>query len=280
MHEIQSTNRIILNILKWLFLLVLLAIALLPFLWVIISSLRTNLELQVSPFGLPKALQWNNYLNALQMADLPRLLINSLLVATFTVVLNSFITSMTSFVLSREYFKGRDVLYTLFTAGILIPVISFMVPYFTLITRVKLYNTLAALVIVYTAVNIPVSIFLQTNFMKGLPKEIEEAAIIDGCGFYKRFFSIIFPMSRSGIVTAGTFCFTYAWNEFTMAMLLTSSVNSRTVQLGIKFFTSQFITDYGSMYAAIVVAIIPSIVIYALLHDQIIGGVTAGSVKG
>ena len=280
MHEIQSTNRIILNILKWLFLLVLLAIALLPFLWVIISSLRTNLELQVSPFGLPKALQWNNYLNALQMADLPRLLINSLLVATFTVVLNSFITSMTSFVLSREYFKGRDVLYTLFTAGILIPVISFMVPYFTLITRVKLYNTLAALVIVYTAVNIPVSIFLQTNFMKGLPKEIEEAAIIDGCGFYKRFFSIIFPMSRSGIVTAGTFCFTYAWNEFTMAMLLTSSVNSRTVQLGIKFFTSQFITDYGSMYAAIVVAIIPSIIIYALLHDQIIGGVTAGSVKG
>ena len=280
MHEIQSTKRIILNILRWLFLLVLLAIALLPFLWVIISSLRTNLELQVSPFGLPKALQWNNYLNALQMADLPRLLINSLLVATFTVVLNSFITSMTSFVLSREYFKGRDVLYTLFTAGILIPVISFMVPYFTLITRVKLYNTLAALVIVYTAVNIPVSIFLQTNFMKGLPKEIEEAAIIDGCGFYKRFFSIIFPMSRSGIVTAGTFCFTYAWNEFTMAMLLTSSVNSRTVQLGIKFFTSQFITDYGSMYAAIVVAIIPSIVIYALLHDQIIGGVTAGSVKG
>ena len=280
MHEIQSTKRIILNILKWLFLLVLLAIALLPFLWVIISSLRTNFELQVSPFGLPKALQWNNYLNALQMADLPRLLINSLLVATFTVVLNSFITSMTSFVLSREYFKGRDVLYTLFTAGILIPVISFMVPYFTLITRVKLYNTLAALVIVYTAVNIPVSIFLQTNFMKGLPKEIEEAAIIDGCGFYKRFFSIIFPMSRSGIVTAGTFCFTYAWNEFTMAMLLTSSVNSRTVQLGIKFFTSQFITDYGSMYAAIVVAIIPSIVIYALLHDQIIGGVTAGSVKG
>ncbi len=280
MHEIQSTNRIILNILKWLFLLVLLAIALLPFLWVIISSLRTNLELQVSPFGLPKALQWNNYLNALQMADLPRLLINSLLVATFTVVLNSFITSMTSFVLSREYFKGRDVLYTLFTAGILIPVISFMVPYFTLITRVKLYNTLAALVIVYTAVNIPVSIFLQTNFMKGLPKEIEEAAIIDGCGFYKRFFSIVFPMSKSGIVTAGTFCFTYAWNEFTMAMLLTSSVNSRTVQLGIKFFTSQFITDYGSMYAAIVVAIIPSIIIYALLHDQIIGGVTAGSVKG
>ena len=280
MHEIQSTKRIILNILRWLFLLVLLAIALLPFLWVIISSLRTNLELQVSPFGLPKALQWNNYLNALQMADLPRLLINSLLVATFTVVLNSFITSMTSFVLSREYFKGRDVLYTLFTAGILIPVISFMVPYFTLITRVKLYNTLAALVIVYTAVNIPVSIFLQTNFMKGLPKEIEEAAIIDGCGFYKRFFSIIFPMSRSGIVTAGTFCFTYAWNEFTMAMLLTSSVNSRTVQLGIKFFTSQFITDYGSMYAAIVVAIIPSIIIYALLHDQIIGGVTAGSVKG
>jgi raffinose/stachyose/melibiose transport system permease protein len=175
---------------------------------------------------------------------------------------------------------GRDVIYTILTAGVLIPVIAFMVPYFTLITKMGLYNNLLALILVYTAVNIPVSTFLETGFMKSIPKEIEEAAIIDGCNFYSRFSKIIFPISKSGMVTAGTFCFTYAWNEFTMAMLLTSSVQSRTVQLGIKFFTSQFITDYSSMYAAIVVTIIPSVTIYALLHDKIIGGIAAGSVKG
>ena len=91
---------------------------------------------------------------------------------------------------------------------------------------------------------------------------------------------IILPLSRSGLVTAATFCFIYSWNEFLMAMLLTSSIESRTIQLGIKFFTSQFITDYASMYAAVIITIIPSIVGYVFLHDKIIGGLTAGGVKG
>jgi raffinose/stachyose/melibiose transport system permease protein len=155
-----------------------------------------------------------------------------------------------------------------------------MVPFFTLITRIKLYDTLLALILVYASVNIPVSIFLITAFMKSIPRELEEAAIIDGCGFIKRFWRIIFPLSRSGIATAGTFCFIYAWNEFIQAMLLTSSLEARTIQLGIKFFTSQFITDYSSMYAAVVITIIPSVVVYIFFHDKIIGGLTAGAVKG
>jgi raffinose/stachyose/melibiose transport system permease protein len=280
MEDKYTVKKIVIGFLKWCFLLFLLAVALLPLLWLILSSLRTNLELQISPFGWPKNPQWGNYLNALKMASLPRLLVNSLVVAAVAVILNVLITTMAAYVLSREHFKGRDVIYTILTAGVLIPVIAFMVPYFTLITKMGLYNNLLALILVYTAVNIPVSTFLETGFMKSIPKEIEEAAIIDGCNFYSRFSKIIFPISKSGMVTAGTFCFTYAWNEFTMAMLLTSSVQSRTVQLGIKFFTSQFITDYSSMYAAIVVTIIPSVTIYALLHDKIIGGIAAGSVKG
>jgi raffinose/stachyose/melibiose transport system permease protein len=207
-------------------------------------------------------------------------LLNSVTVAAFAVLINTLVTSMASFILAREVFKGRDLIYTIFTAGVLIPVISFMVPYFSLITKSGLYNTLTALVLVYASVNIPVSIFLVTAFMKSIPKELEEASVIDGCGFFKRFSTIILPLSRSGIVTAATFCFIYSWNEFVMAMLLTSSIESRTVQLGIKFFTSQFITDYAGMYAAVVITIIPSVVGYVLLHNKIIGGLTAGGVKG
>ncbi|HPZ15318.1 MAG TPA: carbohydrate ABC transporter permease [Sphaerochaeta sp.] len=280
MKERQSVQWILLNTLKWILLISLLAVAILPLVWLFISSFRTNLELQTTPFGWPKAFQWTNYKQALAMASLPRLLLNSIIVAAATVILNSLVTAMGSFILAREHFRGRDALYTLLTAGVLVPVISFMVPYFSLITKSGLYNTLFALILVYTAVNIPVSIFLVTAFMKSIPKELEEASVIDGCSFFGRFFNVILPLSRSGLVTAATFCFIYSWNEFLMAMLLTSSIESRTVQLGIKFFTSQFITDYASMYAAVIITIIPSIVGYIFLHDKIIGGLTAGGVKG
>jgi raffinose/stachyose/melibiose transport system permease protein len=258
----------------------LLLAALLPLCWLFINSFRTNLELQVSPFGWPEKIQLGNYVKALQMANLPRLLVNSLVTASSAVLLNIIITSMAAFVLSRELFRGRDILHTILVSGVLIPVIAFLVPYFTLVTRIKLYNTLLALILVYGAVNIPVSIFLITAFMKSIPKELEEAAIIDGCGFIRRFRRLIFPLSRSGVATAGTFCFIYAWNDFINAMLLTSGIEARTIQLGIKFFTSQFITDYTSMYAAIIITIIPSVAAYICFHEKIIGGLTAGAVKG
>ncbi|HKM07433.1 MAG TPA: carbohydrate ABC transporter permease [Sphaerochaeta sp.] len=280
MIEKKTPLWFLLNSLKWILLVTLLALALLPLIWLFVSSLRTNLELQISPFGWPAKMQWTNYAKAFAMASLPRLLFNSVVVSASAVVLNTLITSMAAFILSREHFKGRDVIYTILTAGVLVPVISFMVPYFSLITKSGLYNSIFALIFVYSAVNIPVSIFLVTAFMKSIPKELEEAAIIDGCGFFKRFSKIILPLSRSGLVTAATFCFIYSWNEFVMAMLLTSSIESRTIQLGIKFFTSQFITDYSSMYAAVIITIIPSIGAYIFLHDKIIGGLTAGGVKG
>lgn len=266
--------------LKWFVLLFFLSVALLPIVWLFINSFRTNIELQVSSFALPEKWQFSNYAKAIQMASLPRLFFNSVLVSAFAVGVNVIASAMAGFILSREHFRGRDALYTVLTAGVLIPIISFMVPYFSLVTKIKLYNTLISLVLVYSAVNIPVSIFLVTSFMKSIPKELEEAGIIDGCSFVQRFTKIVFPMSRSGLVTAGTFCFIYAWNDFIMAMLLTSSIETRTIQLGIKFFTSQFITDYTTMFAAIILTIIPSVSAYIFLHNKIISGLTAGAVKG
>lgn len=273
-------GRFLKSLLKWFVLLFFLAAALLPIVWLFINSFRTNIELQVSSFALPEKWQFSNYAKAIQMASLPRLFFNSVLVSAFAVGVNVIASAMAGFILSREYFRGRDAIYTVLTAGVLIPIISFMVPYFSLVTKIKLYNTLISLVLVYSAVNIPVSIFLVTSFMKSIPKELEEAGIIDGCGFVQRFTKIVFPMSRSGLVTAGTFCFIYAWNDFIMAMLLTSSVETRTIQLGIKFFTSQFITDYTTMFAAIILTIIPSVAAYIFLHNKIISGLTAGAVKG
>jgi raffinose/stachyose/melibiose transport system permease protein len=268
------------NAFKWLVIAFFLAVALLPLLWLLLGSFKTNIQLETQPFGLPDRLHWENYGSAIRTANLPRLFLNSVIVAAGAVTLNLLVSAMGGFALSRESFKGRDTILTVVTAGVLIPIISFMVPYFMLITRAGLYDKLLSLILVYAAINLPVSVSLITSFMKAIPKELEEAAIIDGCDFNQRFTKVIFPLARSGLATAGTFCFIYAWNEFIMAMLFTSSISSRTIQLGIRFFATQFITDYTGMFAAIVLSIIPSVLVYVFLHNKIISGLTAGAVKG
>ena len=155
-----------------------------------------------------------------------------------------------------------------------------MVPYFVIITKLGLINTYGGMILLYTAIGIPMSTFLIRGLMDSIPMEQEEAAYIDGCGFYARFFHIILPLSRTGIVTAATFEFLTCWNEFVFANLLVSSEKLRTIQVGIRYFTNQFSTDYVSMYAAIVISIVPSIIGYILCQEQIIAGMTSGAVKG
>jgi fucose transport system permease protein len=273
--------KIVLNILKWIVLGFFLFVALYPLIWLLLASFKeSNLELQQNPFGLPENWMFINYYNAMVKAKLPSLFMHSIIVATFAVLLNLIVASMTSFVISRENFKGKAIVFTVLVAGILLPIISFMVPYFSIITKLRLYDSLLALILVYSTINIPISVFLLTSFMDSIPVELEEAATIDGANFTQRFTKVIIPLSQTGLATAGTFCFIYAWNEFIMALLLTSSESSRTLQLGIRFFTSQFVTDYTAMYAAIVITIIPSILVYFFFHNRIISGLTAGAVKG
>ena len=265
---------------KWCVLALFLAITFLPLLWLVISSFKTNLELLTSAFSLPAVWQFDNYVNAIRVAGLPRLFVNSLIVASLSMALNLAFCSMAAFVLAREWFRGRELVLNLIVAGVLVPVIALMVPYFRLITVTGLYDSLFGLALTYAAINVPVSVFLLHGFMRGVPRELEEAAVIDGCGFGGRYARVMVPLSQVGLVTAGTFVFLFSWNEFIYALLLTSSVAARTLQLGIRFFVSQFFTDYTSMFAAITLAIIPSILVYVLLHERIIRGLTAGAVKG
>ncbi|WP_020612064.1 carbohydrate ABC transporter permease [Sediminispirochaeta bajacaliforniensis] len=265
---------------KWLFLLFFLIITLFPLIWLVISSFKTNLEFQTKPFSIPELWQFANYINAVSISGLHLLFLHTIVVSFASTALNILAASMAAFVISREPFRGHETVFNIVVAGILVPVIALMVPYFRLISGLGLYDTLFGLIITYAAVSIPVSVFLIHGFMRSIPRELEEAAVIDGCSLAQRFTRVIFPLSRLGLVTAGTFVFLFSWNEFIYALLLTSSVKARTLQLGIRFFKSQFITDYTSMYAAIVLSIIPTIFVYILFHDKIIKGMTSGAVKG
>lgn len=266
---------------RWVLVIFFAAYTLLPLVWLVISSLKTNYEfLAKSAFSLPEVWQFKNYVNALTVAGLGRMMINSVVIAIAATLLNAIVASMAGYCVSRFRFRGRDKLFLLFTIGILIPLNALMVPYFLIINKLGLYNTYAGIVLLYTAIGIPMSTVIIRGLMDSIPFEIEEAAYIDGCGFFGRFFHVILPLSRTGIVTAATFEFLTCWNEFVFANLLISSDKLRTIQVGIRYFTNQFSTDYVSMYAAIVISIVPSIIGYVIFQEQIISGMTSGAVKG
>jgi raffinose/stachyose/melibiose transport system permease protein len=282
-HSKTGSNHFSLGIffiLKWIFLAFFFLYTLLPLVWLLIASFKTNAEFIANPFSLPGTWQFRNYIRAVKISGIMYLYGNSALVSVAATAINLCIASMISYSLSRFKFRGREFIFTLFATGILVPLYALMVPYFKLINFLKLYDTYRGLVLVYTAIGLPVSIFIIRTFMATIPKDIEEAAVIDGCSFYQRFAFVIIPLSKIGIITAGTFQFITCWNEYVYAMLLTSSPRVRTVQLGIKFFTNQFSVDYVSMFAAIVLSIIPSVLAYILFQKQIVSGLTGGAVKG
>jgi raffinose/stachyose/melibiose transport system permease protein len=268
------------KIFMWIILIFFLLYTLVPMLWLVVSSLKTNTELMGDPFSLPAKWQIQNYINAFQVSGLATLFMNSIIISLCATLLNIIVAAMASYSIARFNFKGKEAIFNTFTVGILVPINALMVPYFLVVNKIGVYNTRLGLILVYAAVGLPLSISIVRGFMNSIPGELEEAGIVDGCNFFQRFMKIVLPMSRTGLVTAATFQFIYCWNEFIYAMLLTTSQEVRTVQIGIRYFTNQFTTDYVSMYAAIIISIIPSILGYIMFQDKIISGLTAGAVKG
>ena len=275
-----STKGVLCLILKWVIILLFAVYTLFPLLWLLITSLKTNAEYFNDPFSFPAVPQFQNYINAFSQANLGQMIWNSVTVAVIATAANVFVAAMASYAISRFDFKGKEIFFTIFSAGVMVPLNALMVPYFTIFSRIGLLDSMNALRILYTAIGLPIAVIIIRGFMDSLPREIEEAAYIDGCGFFGRFFQIILPLSKTGLITAATFQFITCWNEFVYANLLTSSPQNKTIQIGIRYFTNQFTTDYVSMYAAIIIAIVPSVLGYTLFQKQIISGMTSGAVKG
>lgn len=265
---------------KWAFLISLVCFAVVPFLWLVMISFKTHGEFLKYPLALPEKWMFVNYANAFMQANMGMLLFNSIVITFGAMGINIIATSLGAFVLTRVQFPFAKLITNVVLMAVLIPIISFMIPYTQLIRSLNLYNTRMALILTYAAINIPISFFIIEGFMREIPMALEEAAVIEGAGLVRRFVDIVLPLCSSGLVTAGTLCFIYAWNEFAYAMLLTSSTSVRTVQLAISLFTTQFRSDFPTMYAAIVITMVPSVLLYIFLHNKIIGGFTAGAIKG
>ena len=268
------------TIIIYIFFGIMTIIYLLPLLWVVLVSLKTRQEIIKKPFALPEIPQWENYSFAWTAGKLGRSMLNSLLVCVITLLLTMIIGSMAAFAIGRMRWKLANVAMTYILIGMMIPVHCVLIPLFTRFARMGLSNSLLGLILPYLTFSQPVSVFIMTGFFKSIPNELLESACIDGCSIYKIFFQIALPLSRTGLFVTGLMTFVNNWNELLMAMVFISDDNKKTLPVALSKFVGPYQTNYAQMFAAIVIAIIPTVVVYSMFSNQIIDGLTTGAVKG
>jgi raffinose/stachyose/melibiose transport system permease protein len=255
-------------------------VSLFPFTWLLLSSLKSNADVLSGSFWITDGIHFENYLKAIQNSPIPQFFGNSVFIAAAATGLNLTVASMAAYVVERYDFKGKALIRLAFASILVIPAVALMQPLFQTITTFGLYDTKLGLIIVYSGLGLATSFFIMSSYYKTIPKTLDEAAAIDGAGFFQTFVRIILPLSRPCLATAGVMQFILCWNEFTFALTFTSGNKARTLPIALRYFMDQFGSDYGAMFAATVIVALPSIVLFILFQRQVIEGLTAGSVKG
>ena len=276
----KSFKDILWRIFRFVFLGFMALISVGPLVWIVMSSFKSNKEILSSAFALPTSLSFNGYKAALDLAPIFKFYGNSVVISFTSTLLNILIVSMAAYVLARYTFKGSTFITLLLSASLLVPTSALLMPIYKIMMGIGMFDTRSGLVLVYAALGLPTSLFVFKSYFQGIPKELEEAAYIDGAGFYRTFFVIVFPLATSGLATWAILQFLTSWNEFMFGLVLTKSTEVRTLPLALNYFTSQFSFNYTAMFAALTMVILPSIVIYVLLQEQVTTSMVAGSVKG
>jgi raffinose/stachyose/melibiose transport system permease protein len=267
-----------------LLLIVLFAIAVIqiyPLIWMFFFSLKSNTEnFYTNIAGIPKVWHWENYKNALVDAGLITYFINSIFYTAITLVVSGILSAMASYAIARLKWRLSKATYTIFILGIMIPIQAALLPLFIILDKIHLLDSYWALLIPYIAFAIPMSILILTSFYKNIPMELEEAAFIDGCSIYKTFFKIILPIVKPAIATISIFTFLGTWNELIFANTFVNSSKYRTLTVGIMSLNGQHATDWGLIGAGMVIATLPTLLIYIILNKQVQESLVAGAVKG
>ncbi len=249
--------------------------------WVIIASLKTNAEVFRDVFSLPDAWQWSNYAKAWNAANFALYFRNSLIVTFSSVVLILAVSAPAAYVLSRMEFRGRGVITTIFIAGMGIPVLLLLIPLFVIVTRMGIVNTLPGLILIYVTVAIPFTVYILTGFFASLPKELEEAGKIDGCNDYEIFGRIMLPLASPGLITAAIFNGISIWNEYLLVLVFVGDGDKRTLALGLYSLQNamQYTGDWVGLFAGVCIVMIPTIILFIVLSERMISGITMGAVK-
>jgi raffinose/stachyose/melibiose transport system permease protein len=259
--------------------LLLAALFFFPMVWMVMSSFKTNQAIFASPFSLPESIDLSRWVDAWEVGNLGRYALNSAIVTGTSVFFILVIGSAAAFAFSRYRFKGRALAMGLFALGLLLPLQSYFIAQSNLFTQLAITDTRWALIIPYTAMGLPLAIFLLKVYLDALPEELFEAAHIDGAGDGRVFRQLALPLLRPGLATVAIFSALFAWNEFLLALLYIQDDNLKTIPTGLLAFSSRYTTDYSLLFSALSIVTIPLIVIYVIFNRHITEGITAGSVK-
>lgn len=253
---------------------------LLPLLWMLSVSLKTNSEVFASPFSMPEVLQLGNYIFAWVYGKLGIATLNSIIVCGLALLVSMVIGAMAAFAIARMRWRLSNSVMMFFLIGMMVPVHCVLIPLFVRFSNLGLTDSLIGLVLPYITFALPMTIFLLVGFFRSMPSEMFEAACIDGCSIYKCFVKIALPLSKTGMFVAGLMTFVANWNELLLAMVFISDSDKKTLPVTLTYFVGPYSTNYVQMFAAIMIAIAPTIVVYCLFSNQIVEGLTTGAVKG
>lgn len=260
----------------------LLVVVVYPLLWLLVSSFKTQHEFLNEPFWtLPAHWRFDNYVSAFTQAHLGTYLLNSVLTVFPALLVSLAVGVAAGFALEVMVWRGRAPVLLYFLGGIMVPGQMLLLPLFTIYFRLGLTGTLWPLIITYTVMAIPLTVFMVATYFRAVPRDLFEAGTIDGAGVLRMFWSIGIPVVRNAIITVALVQFFLLWNDLLIALTFTNNENLRTLQVGLLNFTGQYgSVQYGPLFAAISTSIVGVLVLYLFLNQRVIKGLAAGSVKG
>lgn len=269
---------------KSLFYLILLlwtVISIFPLYWMILFSFKDNSEIfNKSALSLPESWNLTNYVEALTKGQMGRYFFNSILVTGVTIFLTLVIALMASYAVSRLLWKGRTLLNNIFMLGLTLPIHAALLPVFLILRSMHMLNTFSSLFIPYTAFALAMAIMICNSFMLNIPEELEESACMDGCGTFGIFFRIIVPLMKPAVSTIAIFTFLQAWNELMFATVFVSDSAHRTLTVGMQSLVGTYSTNWGPIGAALVIATIPTVIVYLFMSKKVQDSLVAGAIKG
>lgn len=270
----------LLRVVKYIVLIAYAVTCIYPMVWLLLSSLKTNEELFSNTWGLPESFRIGNYVSAIIQGHIGRYFINSVIISVLAVFLCVALGSMVSYAIARMKWKCSKLVLRLFMLGMMIPIYATIIPLFSIFNKMNLLNTYTSVIVPHVAFGFPMLIFILTGFLSTIPGELEEAAVMDGCNVFQIFGRIIVPITRPSLVTVAVITFLDVWNDLLIPQIFLTDTAKMTLPVGLTEFEGLRSTDYVSTIAAVVITVIPSMVVYILLHKNIMEGMVAGAVKG
>ncbi|HPU02575.1 MAG TPA: carbohydrate ABC transporter permease [Rhodoglobus sp.] len=263
----------------YLIALVVVAVTVAPVIYVILNGFRTTAQINANPGGLPDPWVFEKYLAVFQNPNFWTQILNSTIVAGLTTAGVVVVGVMAAFVIARYEFWGRTLLYSVFTAGLLFPLTVAVLPLFTMLRTFGLLGNLSAVIAPQIAFAIPTTIIILVPFLRAIPAELEDAAMIDGASRFGFFWRVLLPLSWPGLVTVGVLAFVASWNAYLLPLLLLGNPATATLPVGVQYFSTAYSQDTAGVLAFTSVAMIPALLFFTLAQRRIVGGLT-GAVKG